>query len=51
MGLTLMAPLVSVLAAKLRVAPPRVQRPLVTGPHRDILSKLHDIMSLNVPKL
>ncbi|KAI5634940.1 trypsin-like peptidase domain-containing protein [Phthorimaea operculella] len=39
-GLTLTAPLISVLAAKLRVAPPRVQRPLTTGPSVDILDRI-----------
>ncbi|XP_026320429.1 peroxisomal leader peptide-processing protease [Hyposmocoma kahamanoa] len=39
-GLTLMAPLVSVLSAKLRVAPPRIQKSLTTGPHRDLLDQI-----------
>ncbi|RVE49177.1 hypothetical protein evm_006184 [Chilo suppressalis] len=39
-GLTLAAPLVSVLAAKLRVTPQRVPRPLTSNPNSDILDRV-----------
>ncbi|XP_049876920.1 peroxisomal leader peptide-processing protease isoform X2 [Pectinophora gossypiella] len=39
-GLTLTAPLVSVLAAKLRVTPPAINRPMPTSPHKEILDRI-----------
>ncbi|XP_026743798.1 peroxisomal leader peptide-processing protease-like [Trichoplusia ni] len=41
-GLTLVAPLISVLSAKLRVAPPQPARPLTTHPLQDVLSQIDD---------
>ncbi|CAH0590022.1 unnamed protein product [Chrysodeixis includens] len=41
-GLTLVAPLVSVLSAKLRVAPPPPARPLAAHPLQDVLSQIDE---------